>query len=118
MLSWQVTFCFVSLQRLVGMMQCMCQALRSLLIVAYGSLKQTRQSTKHRPPSDPAALGQIGVQTNLESAGLSGDHQWGLLLPTGARVALPTYVPLVAAMYVELVSWVDSIKQYQIGAVA
>lgn len=54
------------------------------------------------------------VHTNIGSAGLVGDHQWAFLLPT----SLPTYIPLVAARYVELISWVDSIKQYKIGSCA
>lgn len=42
----------------------------------------------------------------------------GLLLPTNARVVLPTYVPLVAARYVEVVQWVESLRCYRIGSCA
>lgn len=96
-----------------------------------GAGSQTGQSTCvlcevcdrwHRPPAADAPL--LGLEmiemarTTMDSAGLTLMHQWGVMLPTSARVALPTYLPLVATRYVELVRWVKDLQAYQIGSKA
>lgn len=66
--------------------------------------------------NDPALVGLLRAQDSIQSAGLEGPHRWGLMLPTSARVALPTYVPLLAVRYVELVRWAEDLKRYVIGS--
>lgn len=58
---------------------------------------------------DPAGI-CLG-RTTLESGGLSSEHQWGVMLSTSARVALPTFVPLVATRYIEVVKWCSQVQK-------
>ena len=47
-----------------------------------------------------------------EAAGLQGRHQWGLILPSSARVSLVTYQTVVAVRYPGLVHTDDGVVSY------
>lgn len=61
-------------------------------------------------------VGLVRAEDLIQSAGLDGPHRWGLMLPTSARVALPTYIPLITVRYVELVRWAEDLQRYVIGS--
>ena len=68
-----------------------------LVVTNYG----TAGSIVRGPNQNP----NYGSGTYLlgEAAGLEGRHQWGLILPSSARVSLVTYQTVIAVRYPDLV---------------
>ena len=55
----------------------------------------------------------LSVATTIgEAAGLQGRHQWGLILPSSARVSLVTYQTVVAVRYPGLVHAEHGVVSY------
>ena len=55
----------------------------------------------------------LAVAANIgEAAGLQGRHQWGLILPSSARVSLVTYQTVIAVRYPALVHVEDEVVSY------
>ena len=80
---------------------------------AVGSPTGTTLALLHLLGQADAGIHLHQASTAMEAAGLVGQHKWGVILPTSARVANSIYEPAIATIYPTLCEVHD--KQWRIG---